>query len=93
MQLLLGLAADVADVGVVLLSLLQLHLHLGQLLLEVVQLHTNGLTPCLGMLQHRIAQFTPKQPHVAAIACSNRAICMLRPVTCTIQVGCGHLYC
>jgi len=54
-QLLLGLAADVADVGKVLLSLLQLHLHLGQLLLKVVQLHTDGLTPCLGMLQQQCA--------------------------------------
>ena len=53
LQLLLWLMADLADVGVVLLSLLQLHLHLGQLLLEVVQLHTNGLPPCFGMLQHR----------------------------------------
>ena len=80
MQLLLGLAADVINVGVVLLSLLQLHLHLGQLLLEVVQLHTDGLTPCLGMLQHRIAQFTYRKPNVVAIACCNGAICMLCPV-------------
>jgi len=54
-QLLLSLAADVADVSIVLLSLLQLHLHLGQLLLKVVQLHTDGLTPCLGMLQQHCA--------------------------------------
>lgn len=52
-QLLLCLAADLADVGIVFLSLLQLHLHFGQLLLEVVQLHTNGLPPRLGMLQDR----------------------------------------
>ncbi len=54
-QLLLSLAADVADVGKVLLGLLQLHLHLGQLLLKVVQLHTDGLTPCLCTLQQQRA--------------------------------------
>lgn len=36
LQLLLCLASYLADVGVVLLRLLQLHLHLGQLLLKVV---------------------------------------------------------
>ena len=54
-QLLLGLATDVTDVSKILLGLLQLHLHLGQLLLKVVQLHTDGLAPCLGTLQQQCA--------------------------------------
>lgn len=51
LQLLLRLDSNLADVGIVLLCLFQLHLHLCQLLLEVVQLHTNCFSLCLGMLQ------------------------------------------
>jgi hypothetical protein len=50
-QLLLRPGADVADGLVGLLRLLQLHLQLGQVLLEAVQLDAHVLAPLLGCLE------------------------------------------